>query len=58
MKLTPTKRTDYGIRALICLASHQGEHVTLHLMDCRIIGIAKPSRARRHHLLPALQKGA
>jgi hypothetical protein len=40
------------------MVGHQGEHVTLHLMDCRIIGIAKPSRARRHHLLPALQKGA
>lgn len=27
MKLTPTNRTDYGIRALIYLANHQGAHV-------------------------------
>ena len=27
MKLMPTNRTDYGIRALICLANHPGEHV-------------------------------
>jgi len=27
MKLTPTNRTDYGIRALIHLANHQGSHV-------------------------------
>ncbi len=26
MKLTPTNRTDYGIRALIYLANHQGAH--------------------------------
>ena len=26
MKLTPTNRTDYGIRALIYLANHQGSH--------------------------------
>ena len=26
MKLTPTNRTDYGIRALIYLANHQGPH--------------------------------
>jgi len=26
MKLTPTNRTDYGIRALVYLANHQGTH--------------------------------
>ena len=26
MKLTPTNRTDYGIRALIYLANHEGTH--------------------------------
>lgn len=52
MKLTPTRRTDYGIRALIYLAQHPGEPVkALEISDAM-----KIPQGFLHQVLQALQR--
>lgn len=54
MKLTPTRRTDYGIRALIYLAQHAGEPVKA----LEISEAMKIPQGFLHQVLQALQRSS